>query len=75
MASARDGWPQYRAAAWGEWRPVRQVRRLSGSVPVTSASPSPTPSATTMSSAISKSDQHDYARLRAAGAFLTGALH
>ena len=71
MASVRDGWPQY-WAAWGEWRPVWQVRRPGGSVPATSASPSPTPSATTPSSAISQSDQHDYARLRAAGTFLTG---
>ena len=71
MASVRDGWPQY-WAAWGDPRPVWQVRRPGGSGPATSASPSPTPSATPTSSAISQSDQHDYARLRAAGTFLTG---
>jgi hypothetical protein len=73
MASASDGWLQY-WAAWGEWRPVWQVRRPGGSVPAISASPSPTPSATPTSSAIPQSDQHDYARLRAAGTFLTGPI-
>src|SRR5712675_450838 len=71
MASVRAGWPQY-WAAWGEWRPAWQLRRPGGSVPATSASPAPTPTVTTPSSAISQSDQHDYARLRAAGTFLTG---
>ena len=71
MAGAGDRRPKYREA-WGEWRPDWQVRRLSGSVPVTSASPWPTPSGTTMSSAISQSGQHDDARLRPLARFLRG---
>jgi hypothetical protein len=42
------------------------------SVPPTSASPAPTPSATTMPSAISRSDQHDCARLRPLARSVTG---
>ena len=43
-----------------------------GSVPAASASPAPTPSATTMPSAISRSDQHDCARLRPLARSVTG---
>jgi len=71
MARTSDGGPKYRAA-WDEWRPVWQVRRPSGQSRLLSASPSPTPSATTTSSAISQSDLHDYARLQAAGLNLFG---
>jgi hypothetical protein len=67
---ASDIRPKYRVA-WGSGERAGKSGGPGGSVPVTSASPAPTPSAMRMPSAICRSDQHDCARLRPLARSLT----
>jgi hypothetical protein len=68
---ASDIWPKYRAA-WGSGDRAGQSGGPGGSIPATPASAAPTPSATTMPSAISRFDRHDCARLRPPSRSRTG---
>jgi hypothetical protein len=68
---ASDIRPKYRVA-WGSGERAGRSGGPGGSVPVTSASPAPTPSAMRMPSAICRSDQHDCARLRPLAQSVTG---
>jgi hypothetical protein len=68
---ASDIWPKY-WVAWGSGDRSGTSGGPGGSIPVTSASPAPTPSAMRMPSAIPQSDRHDCARLRSLARPLTG---